>query len=408
MTDVPFFGLMIGVVGIGVTLAVLSNRISARIPVPAPAIFLLVAAVVSDLVPALGRLSVLTVQRVVTVALIVILFDGGMHMGWRRVRSAAAPVVSLGVLGTFATAGLFAVLAHAVFGLDWRVALLAGTALAPTDPAVVFSVLGRREVVGRTGTILEGESGVNDPVGIALMVALLAGGGFTTGLLEFTAQMLIGAAVGLAGGLGLAAFMRRVQLPSAGLYPLRVLAGAGATYGLAAALHGSGFLAVFVAGIALGDLRAPYKADAERFHASLASLGEIVAFTVLGCTISLSDLVHRDAWLIGLGLAVALTVVVRPVAVFPLLLPVRLRMGERAFIVLAGLKGAVPILLGTFVLTANVPGSARIYDIVVVGVAFSVLVTGSLVPALARWFGVPMRPAELAPELSPTAKGPPA
>src|SRR5439155_4765473 len=129
----------------------------------------------------------------------------------------------------------------------------------------------------------------------------------------------------------------------------------------------------FVAGIALGALRAPYKADAERFHASLASLGEIVAFTVLGCTISLRDLVHRDAWLIGLGLAVLLTVVVRPLAVFPLLLPVRLRMGERAFVVFAGLKGAVPILLGTFVLAAHVPGSARIYDMVVVGVAFSVL-----------------------------------
>jgi cell volume regulation protein A len=112
--------------------------------------------------------SVTTVQRVVTVALAVILFDGGMHIGWRRFRQVAGPVVWVGVAGTFVTAAALAALAHALFGLDWWAALLLGTALAPTDPAVVFSVLGRREVAGRSGTILEGESGANDPVGIAL------------------------------------------------------------------------------------------------------------------------------------------------------------------------------------------------------------------------------------------------
>jgi cell volume regulation protein A len=173
MSDVEHFSLIMLVVAVAITAAVLSNRISERIRVPAPAIFLLAAAIASDVIPDLGRVSVTTVQRVVTVALAVILFDGGMHIGWRRFRQAAGPVVWVGVAGTFVTAAALAVLAHTLFGLDWRAALLLGTALAPTDPAVVFSVLGRREVAGRSGTILEGESGTNDPVGIALMASLL-------------------------------------------------------------------------------------------------------------------------------------------------------------------------------------------------------------------------------------------
>jgi hypothetical protein len=176
MSDVEHFALLVLVVGAAIIAAVLLNRVSERIRIPAPAIFLVAAALASDVMPALGELSVTTVQRVVSVALAVILFDGGMHMGWQRFRSAAGPVVWVGVAGTFVTAAALAILAHGMFGLDWRSALLVGTALAPTDPAVVFSVLGRREIAGRSGTILEGEAGANDPVGIALLASLLTAG----------------------------------------------------------------------------------------------------------------------------------------------------------------------------------------------------------------------------------------
>jgi potassium/hydrogen antiporter len=159
MSDVEHFAVLVLVVGAAIIAAVLLNRVSERIRIPAPAIFLVAAALASDVMPALGELSVTTVQRVVSVALAVILFDGGMHMGWQRFRSAAGPVVWVGVAGTFVTAGALATLAHGLFGLDWRSALLVGTALAPTDPAVVFSVLGRREVAGRSGTILEARLG---------------------------------------------------------------------------------------------------------------------------------------------------------------------------------------------------------------------------------------------------------
>jgi potassium/hydrogen antiporter len=403
MSDVEHFALLVLVVGVAITAAVLSNRISERIRIPAPAIFLLAAALASDLVPALGQLSVTTVQRVVSVALVVILFDGGMQIGWRRFRMAAGPVVWVGVAGTFVTAAALAVLAHFLFGLDWWVALLLGTALAPTDPAVVFSVLGRREVAGRSGTILEGESGANDPVGIALMASLLAAGpaagldaaGSIGG--QFLLQLAVGAAVGVAGGAGLVGFMRRVPLPSEGLYPLRVLAGALVIYGAATVAHGSGLLAVFIAGILAGDARAPYKGEIQRFHAALASLAEIVAFIVLGLTVGLHTLPDSGALGIGLTLAVLLTIVVRPLLVGLLLLPVRLAWGERLFVLWAGLKGAVPILLGTFLLTADVPDASRLYAVIVVVVAFSVIVQGGLVPAVAARLGVPMRTVDPEP-----------
>jgi potassium/hydrogen antiporter len=382
MGDVEHFALLVLLVGVAITAAVLSNRISERIRIPAPAIFLLAAAIASDLVPSLGQLSVTTVQRVVSVALAVILFDGGMHIGWRRFRSAAIPVVWVGVAGTFVTAAALAVLAHALFDLDWRAALLVGTALAPTDPAVVFSVLGRREVAGRSGTILEGEAGANDPGSIAG---------------AFLLQLAVGAAVGVAGGVLLVRFMRRMPLPNEGLYPLRVLAGALVIYGAATVAHGSGFLAVFVAGILAGDARAPYKGEIERFHGALASLAEIVAFLILGLTVGLHTLPDSGALGIGLTLAVLLTVVVRPLLVGLLLLPVRLAWGERLFVLWAGLKGAVPILLGTFLLTAGVPDASRLYAVIVVVVAFSVVVQGGLVPTVAARLGVPMRTVEPEP-----------
>jgi len=403
VTDVVPFALLIAVVSVAGLLAVWSNRLSERIRIPAPAIFLVAAAVASHTISGLDDIPVITVQRLVTVMLVLLLFDGGMHIGWRRFRSAAGAVLWIGIVGTLVTTVGVTLLAHLVFGFDWRPALLLGVALAPTDPAVVFSVLGRREVGGRSGTLLEGESGTNDPVGIAAMAALLAAAGsggwhaVGEGTAEFALQMVVGLAVGAAGGYLLSLLMRRMPLPNGALYPLQTLLGAGAIYGLATALHGSGFLAVFVAGILVGDLRAPYKGEIVRFHSSLASLGEILAFALLGLTVPLADLSDVHDWLIGLGLAVLLALVVRPLLVGALLLVVDLNRGERLFVMWAGLKGAVPILLGTYILTDAGPDADRLYGVVVVVVAFSVVVQGGLVPTVAHRLGVPMRIVEPEP-----------
>ncbi|MGH3628435.1 MAG: cation:proton antiporter, partial [Sciscionella sp.] len=348
MSDELQFGLIILVCALAAALALAYNRISDKVRIPAPAVFLLAAAIASNLFPALEHLSGKTVQHVVTICLIIILFDGGMHIGTRRFKAAAGSVAWIGVVGTFVTTAALALAAHYLFGFPWLLALLLGTALAPTDPAVVFSVLGKSEIVGRTGTILEGESGANDPVGIALLASLIAAGTLSglsavgEGALDFALQMVIGAAAGLLGGLALQWTMRRWPLPTGALYPLRTLFGVLAIFGLATVAHGSGFLAVFIAGIMLGDIRSPYKGEIERFHSALASLGEIVAFAILGLTINLTALWHSHVILIGLGIAAILAFVIRPVLVGALLAPIKLRLGERGFIMWAGLKGAVP------------------------------------------------------------------
>ena len=395
MTDIDPFAQVLLFLSLATVLAVLSNRLSARLRVPAPALFLAAAALAAAVLPGLKAPPERVVERIVTVALICILFDGGMHIGWRRFRAAAAPIVVVGVAGTFLTSGAVAATAHFAFGFSWYIALLLGTAIAPTDPAVVFSILGQREIAGRSSTILEGESGANDPVGIALLISLLAAGSLSGGALvhvggEFMLQMGVGAALGLLGGRALLWFMRRVSLPSEGLYPLRTLACVLVLYSATTVAHGSGFLAVFVAGIVLGDERAPFKREIERFHSALASLGEIVAFVVLGLTVHLVVLTQPDVWVPGLVLAVWLALIIRPVLVGMCLIPAKLDHNEQAFVLFAGLKGAVPILLGSLLLAANVPGAQRLYGIIIVVVAFSVLVQGSLVPTVVRALHLPM------------------
>lgn len=402
MHEAQTFGLLVLVTAAAGLIAVVSNRLSERIRVPLPVLFLIAAAVARLLVGGLHAPPHRVVERVVTIALLLVLFDGGRQIGWSRFRAAAAPIAVVGVPGTFLTVAATGVLAHFVFGLGWYLALLVATAVSPTDPAVVFSVLGQREIAGRSSTILEGESGANDPVGIALMVSLIAAGGVGVAAFEhvatsFVLQMIVGLVVGTVGGRALLWHMRHVSLPSEGLYPLRTLAGALVLFGIASVAHGSGFLAVFVAGIVIADAPAPYKREIERFHSALASLGEIVAFLVLGLAVDLQVLIRSDVWIPGLVTGVTLALIIRPVLVGLCLLPAGLERNERRFVLFAGLKGAVPILLGTYILAAHVPDAERLYGIVVVVVIFSVVVQGSLVPTVARRLRLPIRTIEPQP-----------
>ena len=400
MNDIVEFGRIILLVAGGLSLAIAGRVVAARIGLPTAALLLTVAAVASDLSGWLASLlSFQDVQRVATVALIAILFDGGMSIGLRRFRTAAVPITILGVLGTFGTAPLVAVAAHYVLGFDWTVALLIGAALAPTDPAVTFSVLAGKEVEGRSGTILEGESGFNDPVGIALMIGMIELATVPEASAvdvewEFLREMGVGLAVGAAAGFILLQALRRIPLPDNSLYPLAVLLAAGVIYGIAAVSHGSGFLAVFVAGIAIGDAEFPRRVEVRHFHASLADLGELAVFVALGLTIDLGFILAGALWWQGLVLAVLLGFVVRPLVVAPLLLPSKLSRGERLFVTWAGLKGAVPILLASLAVVGGTEQAPEIYGIVFVVVLFSVVVQGTLVPTVAGRLGVPMVDAD--------------
>jgi cell volume regulation protein A len=290
------------------------------------------------------------------------------------------------------------VAAHYALGFSWTVAGLIGAALSPTDPAVTFSVLAGRDVSGRSGTILEGESGFNDPVGIALMIGMIEVATHDNGTLwtvaeEFVREMTIGLAVGVAGALALAALIRRAPLPDRTLYPIAVILAVGAIYGTATVAKGSGFLAVFVAGILVGDMRYAARRAVRDFGSALTDLGELAAFVALGLTVDLALIGDAGLWWQGLVLAALLGLVIRPLVVTPLLLPVRLSWGERGFVVWSGLKGAVPILLASLAVVNGTDDASEIYGIVFVVVLCSVVVQGSLVPSVAARLGVDMVPA---------------
>jgi len=394
------FARIILVVAGALSLAIIVRVAASRLRLPTAALLLVVAALAATVSDRLaGLLSFEDVQRVATLALIAILFDGGMSIGLGRFRSAALPISIVGVLGTFGTAPLVAVAAHYVLGFDWTVSLLIGAALAPTDPAVTFSVLAGKEVEGRSGTILEGESGFNDPVGIALMIgmieiALHPDAGLSGVVWEFLGEMALGLAFGAAAGFVLLQSLRRFPLPDKSLYPLAVVLAAGVIYGITTVSHGSGFLAVFVAGIVIGDAHYPRRVEVRHFTAALADLGELAVFVALGLTIDLGFILAGALWWQGLVLAVLLGFVVRPLVVTPLLLPAKLSHGERLFVTWAGLKGAVPILLASLAVVAGTDQAPEIYGIVFVVVLFSVVVQGSLVPTVAARLGVPMVDAD--------------
>ena len=405
MDDLVDFGHVILVASGGLMLAIGVRMVAGRLGVPTAGLLLVVAAAASDLVDRLATiLSFEDVQKIATLALIVILFEGGSNIGLRRFRRSAGPIVALGVLGTFGTAALLAVAAHTVLDLSWTVSGLIGAALSPTDPAVTFSVLAGKEVRGRSGTILEGESGFNDPVGIALMIGMVEfathdDASWRTIVDEFVVAMAVGLAVGLLGALALVALVRRAPLPDRTLYPIAVILTVGVIYGAATVAHGSGFLAVFVAGILVGDVQFGARTAVRHFNSALSDLGALAAFVALGLTLDLGLSGDEGLGWHGLVLAALLGFVIRPLIVGPLLAAARLSWGERGFVVWSGLKGAVPILLASLAVVGGTDYATEIYGLVFVVVLFSVVVQGSLVPVVAERLGVRMVAAQ------PTARG---
>ena len=300
MTEIADFAAVLLLVTGAVALAVVSTTLTGRVPVPAPAIFLVAAAVVSDIWPQVyEHVPILTVERVAVVALIVILFNGGMDIGWRRFRASAGPILSLGVVGTFATAGLLAVFAHYALGFDWTLAGLIGAALAPTDPG--GDVLGARpardrrplghDAGGRGGSQRSGRDRADARVDRARDPRRRIVRSSSCG--SSSSRWGSGRRWGSPGRWRSCRCCGVCGLPAEGFYPVLALALAGVLYSATSLVHGSGFLAVFIAGLVLGDARLPYKGEIERFHTSLATLAEIVVFVALGLTVSLGSLSGR-------------------------------------------------------------------------------------------------------------------
>src|SRR4051812_2985340 len=325
------------------------------------------------------------------VALALILYEGGLTTGFHELKPVMWPAISLALLGTLITAALTGLAATVLFDFTTLEAMLVGSILAGTDGAAVFALLRGSQLRRRLATTLEGESGMNDPIAVLLVVALIAAitephYSVADAVWLFVKQLGIGAAAGLVvGRLGVLA-MERVPLATPGLYPVASVAIAALAFGSADTLHGSGFLAVYLAGLELGDRRIPAKRTVVAFHEGVASVAQIALFVVLGLLVFPSQL--RDVALEATALALLLAVVARPIATFVATAPFRFSLPEKTVLGWAGLRDGVPVVLATFPVIDNVPHSQEFFNIVFFAVLFSTLLQGMTFERLAELLGV--------------------
>ncbi|MFG2985259.1 potassium/proton antiporter [Streptomyces sp. NPDC048258] len=318
-------------------------------------------------------------------ALVVILAEGGLGTKWKEIKPALPAAIVLSLVGVAVSVGVTAAGAHYLVGLEWRQALLIGAVVSSTDAAAVFSVLRKVPLPARITGVLEAESGFNDAPVVILVVAFAAVGPVDdwyvllgTIALELAIGVAIGLTVGFLGAYGL----RHVALPASGLYPIAVMAIAVTAYAAGALAHGSGFLAVYLAAMVLGNAKLPHWPATRGFADGLGWIAQIGMFVLLGLLVTPHELVH-DFWpAVVIGLV--LTMLARPLEVFVSLLPFRIPWREQVLMSWAGLRGAVPIILATIPMVSGIEGSDRVFNIVFVLVVVYTLVQGPTLPWLAR------------------------
>jgi potassium/hydrogen antiporter len=325
------------------------------------------------------------------VALALILFEGGLTAGFEEIRPVLRPALGLALLGTFVTAGITAVAAIWLFDLSTLEGLLLGAIISSTDGAAIFSLLRGSTLRRPLARTLEGEAGLNDPVAVLLVVGFIEwieqdGYGVADMIVLFVSELGIGTAAGLAVGWLAKEGLRRARLDTAGLYPVATLATAAVAFGAADALHGSGFAAAYLAGLVLGSARIPAKRTVTVFHQGLAWVAQIAMFLSLGLLVFPSEL--GDVAPEGTVLALVLVFVARPVAAFLSTALDRFSTADRVVLGWAGLRGAVPVVLATFPVIDQVPGSGDFFNIVFFAVVISTLLQGTTFEPLARRLGV--------------------
>jgi potassium/hydrogen antiporter len=327
--------------------------------------------------------------RVGSAALALILFDGGLNTPIETLRRSIAPAGMLASVGVVGTMCIVAFVANQL-GLPWSASFLLGAIVSSTDAAAVFSVLRSSgiQLKHRVGGTLEVESGINDPVAVILTMLLTRNllSADTVSIwraaLDMGREIVIGAACGVAIGTGARWLIARARLPASGLYSVLTLATALFAFSLPTIVHGSGFLGVYVAAITLGAGRIPYRAALGRIHDSLAWLGQVAMFLILGLLVYPSQLV--DAAWIGTVVGLALTFFARPIMAVLCLAPLRFPRNDIIYVGWVGLRGAVPIILAMFPVLAGAPGAYRIFNIVFFIVVLNALLPGATVSWVTR------------------------
>jgi cell volume regulation protein A len=370
-----------------VVASVFFSRVFERTAIPVGLVFLVIGMLAgSDAFAGIDFSDHRLAFRIGTAALVLILFDGGLNTPLESLRRVWAPAGLLATVGVAGTA-IVAALGARLTGFEWPQALLLGAIVSSTDAASVFAVLRSSGISlrRRVGSTLEAESGLNDPMAVILTIALTASlvraEAISVTRLAGTVvfELLFGAAIGFGGGWLGQRTLLRLRLRGLGLYPVLTLAVALLSFGIATLSGGSGFLAVYVAGVMLGNGMLPYRHGVIRTHDAMAWLSQIVMFLVFGLLVSPEDL--PEVAVSGVALALMLAFVARPIFTFACLLPFGYTMRESTYVGWVGLRGAVPIVLAIYPVLERAPGAPLIFNVV-----FFVVVANALVPgATVRW-----------------------
>jgi len=386
--------------------AVAAVRWSTRLGVPSLLVYLAIGVLLGESFLGIQFSDAQLTRTLGTIALVLIIAEGGLTERWSRMRATLGPSLALATIGVAISVAVVAVCVHYLLGLDWRQAALVGAVISSTDAAAVFSVFRRLKVSRRLKTTLETESGINDPIAVLLVILLstsdrpLAGPGWWI-ILVIVYELVVGLAIGLGAGVVGTWLLKRAALPAAGLYPLAAVGIMVLAYAGGAVVHASGFMAVYAAAVVLGNARLPHRQAIMGFADGVAWLAQIGLFILLGLLVSPPGLpgVVLPALLIGC----VLTLLARPLSVIASVTPFRWGWRDQAFLSWAGLRGAVPIVFATIPLAEGVPNAAWIFNVVFVLVVIFTLLQASTLPAAARWLGVaaPDEPTEVRVETAP-------
>lgn len=384
--------------------AILAVRASVRVGLPSLLLYLLIGLGLGDAGLGIHFDDVELAHALGFAALILILAEGGLTTSWSQMRPVVGLGLSLATVGVAVSVLVVAFAAHALLGMSWQLAILLGAVTSPTDAAAVFSMLRRVPLPRNITSTLEAESGLNDAPTVVLVSVVSAGasGGVWVILGTIAGELALGVAGGFVIGYAGAWLMRRAALPSSGLYPLAVLSITVLAYAGVASLHGSGFAAVYVAALVLGNTELPHRAATRSFSEGIAWLAQIGLFIMLGLLAS-PERFTAGVWGTGVVACLVLALVARPLSVLisSCLRPLPWRVS--VFMSWAGLRGAVPIVLATIPLAAGVPDARRLFDVVFVLVVVDTLLTGPTLPSLAKVLRIVRRsePRDLDVEVAP-------
>jgi len=384
-------------------LSVVASKGAGRFGIPALSIFLVIGMLAgAEGIGGFALANVETAKTLGILALIFILYSGGLGTRQADVRAVRASGLVLSTAGTVVTAALVGMFSTWFLGLSRLSGFLLGATVAATDVAAVFTILRSRNVSlkGRIRPLLELESALNDPMAVFLSVGALQlivhseGASAWTLVTDFFLQMTVGTIAGIGAGRATRWIVNHARLEFEGLYPVLSMALVVLTFGLTQTVHGSGFLAVYVSGIVLGNTTHVHKLSLSVFHDGLAWLMQIAMFLTMGLLVLPGELWQVTAS--GVALAAFLVLAARPISVMLCLAPFRFSWREQLMVSWGGLRGAVPIILATYPLLAGAPGARLIFNLVFFVVFFSVLVQATTIPAVARWLRVD---APLAPDV---------